>query len=297
MFGKNHPTRAAIYGNLGELERLAGDSVDPAGVAAEQEADLVIRPVTLVNPHLLAPPLRHIDKFGRNRESHRLFQQRAEPAAERTARDVRASEGILHDGIVGPATGQIDAGVYPHWASDPVMASSFHFLSANGGFHRARITKQGATITFAFDENYSGAFVPDATYAVTNVLALAPWLNNTNSRIFFGAGNTVDIFDDLVVRGLELNVNTAPTPLTENSGVASIRVERLRGTDQPANITYGVAGGTATLGVAYFLSNGTLNFAAGVTNLSIPLTIIDDALVEGPETILLGFTNSAAGWT
>jgi len=40
-----------------------------------------------------------------------------------------------------------------------------------------------------------------------------------------------------------------------------------------------------------------LEFAAGATNLSIPLTIIDDAVVEGNETILLSLTNSAAGWS
>ncbi|HEY5915214.1 MAG TPA: Calx-beta domain-containing protein [Verrucomicrobiae bacterium] len=200
-------------------------------------------------------------------------------------------------GIGGEAMGQIHAGVFPHSAFDPSVASSFYFISTNGGFHRARITKQGATITFAFDENYRGAFVPDAAYALTNVLALAPWLNNTNSRIFFGAGNTVDIFDDLVVRGLELNVDTEPAPLTENSGVPSIRLERLLGVDQPASIAYGVTGGTATPGVDFVLTNSVLNFAAGVTNLAIPLTIVDDALVEGPETIILGFTNSAAGWT
>jgi hypothetical protein len=196
----------------------------------------------------------------------------------------------------GLATGQIHAGVFRNGPFDPVEASAFYFLSTNGGFHRASISKQGATITFAFDENCDGTFKPDATYTLTNVFALAPWLSSTNSRIFFGAGNTVDVFDDLLVYS-ELRVTSEPAPLTENSGSANINVERLRGVDQPATIRYGVTGGTATPGVDFVLTNGVLEFAAGAANLTIPLTIIDDALVEGPETILLGLTNSATGWS
>jgi hypothetical protein len=88
-----------------------------------------------------------------------------------------------------------------------------------------------------------------------------------------------------------------PSLLTENSGVANIRVQRLQDVDQPAMITYGVAGGSASPGVDFLFTNGVLNFDAGVTNLTIPLTILDDALVEGPESVLLGLTNSVSGWT
>ncbi|HEY5911103.1 MAG TPA: Calx-beta domain-containing protein [Verrucomicrobiae bacterium] len=193
--------------------------------------------------------------------------------------------------------GQVQAGVFFSSVFDRVAGEDMYFVHSNGGFHRARITKRGSAISFAFDENFSGNFVPDATYSITNIFALAPWLNSTNSRIFFGTDFAQDILDDLVVRALELNVTTAPVPLTENTGIASIRVERKRDVNQPGTISFGVIGGTATSGADYVLTNGVLEFAAGVTNLTIPLSIIDDALVEGAETILLGFTNSAAGWT
>ena len=67
------------------------------------------------------------------------------------------------------------------------------------GTHRVRITKVGDVITLAEDENYTGGeFTPD--YSVSRSLATdLPFLNSTNSRLFFGvqSGNTT--FDNLSV--------------------------------------------------------------------------------------------------
>ena len=114
-------------------------------------------------------------------------------------------------------------------------------------------------------------------------------------ELFGGVQGIATGFSLLAASGVA--VVTEPLPLMENSGVANIRVERFRDVDQPATISYGVAGGSAAPAVDFFLTNGVLNFAAGVTNLTIPLTIVDDGLVEGSETIQLGLTNSVAGWT
>jgi len=146
-------------------------------------------------------------------------------------------------------------------------------------------------VTFAFDENYNGTFVPDATYTITNVLALTPWLNDTNSRIVFGTGNTVDIFDDLSIRG---PLVTEPMVLTEESGVASIRLNPEGWFELPATVSYSVTGGTATPGVDFVLTSGVLDLAAGVTNATIPLTVIEDALVV-TNCVLTGNSASCGG--
>ena len=62
----------------------------------------------------------------------------------------------------------------------------------------------------------------------------------------------------------------------------------LSGTDtQDVTISYTITGGTATNGSDYILASGTVTIPAGSTSATIQIPIIDDALVEGDETITL----------
>src|SRR5439155_11299247 len=66
-------------------------------------------------------------------------------------------------------------------------------------------------------------------------------------------------------------------------------------------VDYAVTGGTATGGgVDYTLTSGTLTFAPGVTNQNIAIAIVDDALDEPNETIVVtlsSLTNASLGAT
>ena len=95
---------------------------------------------------------------------------------------------------------------------------------------------------------------------------------------------------------VELIVLPDVSSVEEKAGSISIMVQRLTDLDQPTTVSYGVSGGTATSGVDFVLNNGVLEFAAGVTEATIPLTILDDMLLEGSETLLLSLTNSASSW-
>ena len=66
--------------------------------------------------------------------------------------------------------------------------------------------------------------------------------------------------------------------------------------DRPAGSTaitvdYSITGGTATNGSDYILAPGTLTFATGEQFKMIPLSIINDAIGEGPETIVISLSN------
>lgn len=65
--------------------------------------------------------------------------------------------------------------------------------------HRARIAKLGNQVTFSLDENFSGTFAADMQTTISDLAATAPFLNSSNSRIFFGTGLTIDEFDDLSI--------------------------------------------------------------------------------------------------
>ncbi len=58
---------------------------------------------------------------------------------------------------------------------------------------------------------------------------------------------------------------------------------------------YAVTGGTATSGVDYILAPGTVTIPAGSATGSFNIAIINDALVEPSETIIIGLSNPSAG--
>ena len=67
------------------------------------------------------------------------------------------------------------------------------------GTHRARIDKIGNEITFAIDAHFSGTFVSDMSHTFTDLTSVAPFLDSTNSRLFFGTVLPDDSFDDFSV--------------------------------------------------------------------------------------------------
>ncbi|NZD46981.1 Calx-beta domain-containing protein, partial [Sphaerotilus sulfidivorans] len=52
----------------------------------------------------------------------------------------------------------------------------------------------------------------------------------------------------------------------------------------PVTVAYATANGTALAGSDYVAQNGTLTFAPGQTTATITITILDDAVYEGPES-------------
>ena len=85
----------------------------------------------------------------------------------------------------------------------------FYRVTTQGGTHRVEIKKEGNQVTFSFDENYNAVFTPDGTHTITDIATYAPWLNDSNSRIYFGMC-TDDMFDDFTVTPL----NPVPEPAT-----------------------------------------------------------------------------------
>ena len=77
----------------------------------------------------------------------------------------------------------------------------------------------------------------------------------------------------------------------EAGGPATITLTRTGDLGLAAGITYATGGGTATAGLDYTSTTGTLAFAPGVASLAFTVPILDDRLIEGNETI--GLTLSA----
>src|SRR5262245_4096949 len=95
---------------------------------------------------------------------------------------------------------------------------------------------------------------------------------------------------------LQFSASTYTVP--ENAGTATLSVRRLNETDTVVSVDYATADGTAANGVDYFATSGTLAFAAGETNQTIVVPILNNGFVEGTRTfkvILSNPTNAGQG--
>src|SRR5205814_9324497 len=73
---------------------------------------------------------------------------------------------------------------------------------------------------------------------------------------------------------------------------ANLAVSLSAASGRTVTVNYAVTGGTASGGgVDYTLASGTLTFAPGITTQNIAIGIVDDALNEANETILLTLSN------
>jgi hypothetical protein len=83
--------------------------------------------------------------------------------------------------------------------------------------------------------------------------------------------------------------------VNENAGSVVVSVTRSGNTTQPATINYATANGSAKQPDDYTSASGSLQFAPGETVKTFIVQIIDDALVEGTETINLSLSSPTGG--
>jgi len=89
---------------------------------------------------------------------------------------------------------------------------------------------------------------------------------------------------------------SSPTYSVSESGVqATINVLRTTVTNTQVSIDFTTSNLTATAGLDYVATNGTLVFNPGETNKSFTVTIIDDTIIEGDEDIILILSNPTGG--
>jgi uncharacterized repeat protein (TIGR01451 family)/uncharacterized delta-60 repeat protein len=83
--------------------------------------------------------------------------------------------------------------------------------------------------------------------------------------------------------------------ILENGVFATITVVREGGSAGAVSVNFATADGSALAGVDYTATSGVLAFATGETNKTFLVPVLDDAIVEGDETVLLTLSNPAGG--
>lgn len=131
----------------------------------------------------------------------------------------------------------------------------------------------------------------------TETVIITPTSATSGHFTFTNAGSaTANITDDEVVdANLVLNV-TKDTDAAEPSTNGSLTISLPTGVSAAMDITatYTVAG-TAKSGIDYTALTGTVVIPAGQNSVTIPVTVIDDQLIEGNETVIITGTGGKAG--
>lgn len=80
--------------------------------------------------------------------------------------------------------------------------------------------------------------------------------------------------------------------LFERDGTTYVEVRRSGPTDNAVTVTYGITPDTATPGLDFVAASGTVTIAAGADRALIPVTVLNDNLVEPTEVFSLALINA-----
>jgi hypothetical protein len=93
-----------------------------------------------------------------------------------------------------------------------------------------------------------------------------------------------------------LQLSSGVLSVGEGTGEATITVRRSGGADGNVQVSYATANGTASAGADFAATSGTLSWGNGDSGeKSFTIAIVDDALVEGPETLTVALANPTGG--
>jgi uncharacterized repeat protein (TIGR03803 family) len=92
-----------------------------------------------------------------------------------------------------------------------------------------------------------------------------------------------------------LQLSLAHYSVSETSSKATLTVKRSGDTSTAVSVPYATADGTAQSGLDYVLTSGTLAFPAKATSKTFTVTILQDALAEGPEALSVGLQPPIGG--
>jgi hypothetical protein len=108
-----------------------------------------------------------------------------------------------------------------------------------------------------------------------------------------GSGNRSEVVDVIVPSA---QLSAASKSVVESVGVVSVTATLDTSSGVTVTVPYTVSG-SATAGTDYTgFTNGSFTFAPGITTTTKTLTVVDDHLIESPETIIvtLGTPDNAA---
>ncbi|MBD1842758.1 DUF4347 domain-containing protein [Cyanobacteria bacterium FACHB-63] len=90
-----------------------------------------------------------------------------------------------------------------------------------------------------------------------------------------------------------LVIGTNSVTVNEDTGTATVRIDRVGGSDGVATAKYSTIEGSARSGTDFTATSGELIFAAGETSKTVVIPILNDRIEEGTESFGFGMTEAA----
>jgi serine protease AprX len=123
-------------------------------------------------------------------------------------------------------------------------------------------------------------------------------LSNSTGGASLGTPTTAVVTiieDDAPPPAGDLQFSSSTFSVAENANSVLIMVTRTGGSYGEVTVDYATADDTASAGMDYVANSGTLTFADGEISQSFSITILNDAVYEGDETLNLLLSNPGGG--
>jgi uncharacterized membrane protein YgdD (TMEM256/DUF423 family) len=160
-------------------------------------------------------------------------------------------------------------------------------------------TVSNGTLTFADGEvsrSFSVAILDDTNYEGDETFSVA--LSNPTGGASLGipsSATTTITEDDPPPAAGSLLFSGSSYTVAENGASVLITVTRTGGSFGSVDVDYATGDASATAGLDYTVSNGTLTFADGEVSRSFSVAILDDTNYEGDETFTVALSNPTGG--
>ncbi len=159
-----------------------------------------------------------------------------------------------------------------------------HFDNAGGETrHRLAALDTTSGLATAWDP-------PEIVGGTVNALAVRGNSVYAGGDFLFVGGEEREGFAQFAPAEIQFAAASSSAREGETAGIELAISDPAAGTEQ---VSYSAVAGSAVPGEDYVLLDGTISFPEGATTASIPISIVDDALTESPETVVIGLSSPA----
>jgi len=162
-----------------------------------------------------------------------------------------------------------------------------------------KLTAAGSALTYSTflggsssDAALALAVDPDGAVVVTGQTASTDFPVSAPLRGFRGL---VDAFVTQIADASIIQFTATSYQVVESRGAALISVQRTGDTSLPGTVQFSTSDGTATAGTDYTATSGILTFAPRQIVATFTVSITDDGLCDGNQTVNLSLTDPTGG--